>query len=122
MGFKEKKKRHLRQEVERVRNMLSQGYVYDRYGKLVHRKVCRQAHGPFPRDWVVHHIDGIKSNNEPENLIALPRHLHDSLHSTMRRMKRQLTRIELQQALNCWKKLRHSKEVRITIILESKEA
>lgn len=47
---------------------------------LVHRKVCRDAHGPFPRHWDVHHIDGNKLNNAPENLIAVAPGLHQSLH------------------------------------------
>ena len=43
-----------------------------------HRFVWEQAHAPLEKGWVVHHINGIKCANRLENLIALPRHSHNS--------------------------------------------
>ena len=58
------------------------GYLFTAKGRAWHRVVCRKAHGWFPSNWVVHHIDGRKLNNKAENLIAMPRHMHDALHTT----------------------------------------
>lgn len=58
----------------------SRGYLVTPLGQLWHRIVCKNAHGMFPAKWVVHHIDGRKLNNEPDNLIALPRGLHNFIH------------------------------------------
>lgn len=57
------------------------GYLRNKANcKLVHRMVCRAAHGPFNVNWHVHHIDGNKQNNRPENLIAIPHQLHNKIH------------------------------------------
>ena len=53
--------------------------------KRWHRHVCRKYHGKFPNHWVVHHIDGNKINNDPNNLIAMPRKMHDYLHRRFRK-------------------------------------
>ncbi|MCH8990540.1 MAG: HNH endonuclease [Acidobacteria bacterium] len=42
-----------------------------------HRIVWEQTHGQtLPSDWVVHHLNGVKDDNRPENLAAMPRHEH----------------------------------------------
>lgn len=47
------------------------GYV------LEHRLVWEESHNqPLPKDWVVHHINGIKADNRPDNLIAYPKGKH----------------------------------------------
>ena len=57
------------------------GYFVDEAGNLIHRKVCREAHGSFNGLWHVHHIDGQKLNNDPSNLIALHPAVHWEVHS-----------------------------------------
>ena len=49
------------------------GYV------LEHILIWEQVHNkPLPKGWVVHHLNGVKIDNRPENLVAMPRgkHLH----------------------------------------------
>lgn len=59
----------------------SNGYEINENKKLVHRISCRKAHGWFPPTWIVHHCDGNKLNNAPENLIALTQKFHQKLHT-----------------------------------------
>lgn len=60
----------------------SNGYVliYNReIGDYVfkHRAVWERVHNQkLPKDWCVHHINGIKSDNRPANLIAMPTKQH----------------------------------------------
>jgi len=45
-----------------------------------HRYVWEQAHGQrIPKGWVVHHLNGIRDDNRPSNLIALPNQKHNSI-------------------------------------------
>ncbi len=44
-----------------------------------HILVWEKAHNRFlPADWVVHHLNGVKGDNRPRNLLALPRRTHHS--------------------------------------------
>ena len=44
---------------------------------LEHLCVWEKAHGEsLPKGWVIHHLNGIKSDNRPENLVGLPRRKH----------------------------------------------
>lgn len=112
-----KNDKNLKSKLSRLSRCLEQGYVITKTGQLLHRKVCGVAHGPFPRDWVVHHIDHDKANNMPENLMALPRQLHDSLHAAMRRHRRNFNRAELETALKCWRRARNAGSTAIVIDL-----
>lgn len=38
------------------------------------REVWRAAHGPIPKGWVVHHMNGDRRDSRLENLAAVPRH------------------------------------------------
>lgn len=43
---------------------------------LEHRYIWEQAHGPLPKNWVVHHLNGIKDDNRLENLVGMSRSHH----------------------------------------------
>jgi hypothetical protein len=51
--------------------MAENGYWLDD-GKYLHRVVYEEAYGSIKSGWIVHHIDGVKTNNEISNLIAVP--------------------------------------------------
>jgi len=72
------------------RHLSSQGYVLikkpehhlaDADGYVPeHRLVWEETHNQLlPEDWVVHHVNGIKSDNRPDNLVAYPRGKHDKV-------------------------------------------
>lgn len=48
---------------------------------FLHRIVYTLAHGFIPKDWVIHHIDGDKLNNDIDNLIAIPDLVHELIHT-----------------------------------------
>jgi hypothetical protein len=74
----------------RVSKLLARGYSVDDRGRLVHREIYKHAYGSIPAGWVVHHVDGNKSNNTTENLVAIPRRMHDRLHSACRKNRQPL--------------------------------
>ena len=47
---------------------------------LAHRVLWEQANGPLPKGHVLHHINGDRSDNRPENLAAMARPEHVKLH------------------------------------------
>jgi len=49
--------------------------------RYVHRRVMeKKLGGPIPRGLAVHHINGDKDDNRPENLIAVRPGVHGRLH------------------------------------------
>lgn len=52
-------------------------------GRMAHRVIFEDAHGPLPGGWVVHHINGIKDDNRLKNLLAVPEKVHLLLHEEM---------------------------------------
>jgi hypothetical protein len=65
------------------------GYLWDEArGLPVHRVLAidyveRVRNGSIFADEHVHHIDGIKSNNDPKNLIILHKWIHLAIHATI---------------------------------------
>lgn len=50
-------------------------------GKLLHRLIYEENFGPIPSNFICHHIDGNKENNDPKNLMLLTKSNHHHLHS-----------------------------------------
>ncbi len=46
----------------------------------VYRKIYREHHGPIPKGCHIHHIDGDKTNNDPDNLVAIEPFKHWLIH------------------------------------------
>jgi hypothetical protein len=70
-----------RQLERHARGDLTRYYMLSIGGKHVseHRYVLEKAMGKsIPPGWVGHHLNGLKGDNRPENLSALPRSDHDS--------------------------------------------
>jgi hypothetical protein len=56
-----------------------------------HRLIWEQTHGKsLPNGWLVHHLNGIKYDNRPENLIALPTKKHFRLIPAMQKRIQEL--------------------------------
>ena len=69
------------------RTISQDGYVYilaphhpkanNRRYVFEHILIWEQTHNkPLPSGWVIHHLNGIKDDNRPRNLLALPRSGH----------------------------------------------
>tara|TARA_B100001750_G_scaffold144671_1_gene115495 strand:- start:789 stop:1553 length:765 start_codon:yes stop_codon:yes gene_type:complete len=69
-----------------IRTRFRNGYQqyfdkFDRKWKWVHRTVAHMVSGEnIQKGWEVHHVDHQKTNNNPLNLIPLPRKLHQDYH------------------------------------------
>lgn len=66
------------------RYTLVNGPAYDKKRHLTHRLICEAAHGPIPDGWLVHHLNGNKTDNRPENLEATPDRDHARHHAAER--------------------------------------
>lgn len=78
------------------------GYQYDQGINSVHRKVYKNTFGKIPKGWVIHHINCNPSDNQPDNLVALPSSFHRRLHGCMRDDRRLYTRSEILEQLKQW--------------------
>ena len=52
-----------------------------KHGKLLHRLIFEDFYGPIPNGCVIHHKDGVKTNNCIMNLQLLTKSEHHKLHS-----------------------------------------
>lgn len=74
----------------------------ERRYKPEHRIIWERVHNrPLPKGWCVHHINGINSDNRPENLLAMPTKRHDNYIPLLKKRIRELeVKVEnLQRAL-----------------------
>lgn len=72
-----------------------QGKTYGGKGSVrEHILVWEQTHGKLlPMDWIVHHINGIRSDNRPENLLAMPKKSHHA-ELVMQALKKRIRLLE----------------------------
>lgn len=47
---------------------------------MSHRKVYKDSWGSIPKRWEIHHLDIDEENNEPDNLVAIPKSFHLKYH------------------------------------------
>jgi hypothetical protein len=59
----------------------STGYYQRRDGRAMHRVVWETINGPIPLGHQIHHLDGTRTNNQPENLVLLTISEHRRIHS-----------------------------------------
>ena len=58
---------------------------------LEHRLIWEQFHKKeLSKDWIVHHLNGIPTDNRPENLLAVPRDEHNKLNPALQNRIREL--------------------------------
>lgn len=62
-----------------------------------HILIWEQVHNkPLPQGWVIHHLNGIKADNRPENFLALPsRKHHDVLAAKAQRIRELEAKVKL---------------------------
>ena len=48
--------------------------------RSAHRRAYQEVYGEIPSGRHIHHIDGDHRNNEPDNLIAVSREMHQAFH------------------------------------------
>jgi len=61
------------------RSLTKDGYIEVRINgkqRREHRVVWEKEHGSIPKGWVIHHLNGIRSDNRIENLCAMPLKRH----------------------------------------------
>lgn len=56
--------------VKRIPRGAGQGY------KAEHHLVWEALNGQLPKNWIIHHLNGIRHDNRIENLMAMPRKSH----------------------------------------------
>ena len=57
-------------------------YFFEKGKKvLMHRRIAEKKYGQLPKEFIVHHIDGHRDNNNKNNLMLLHRKDHFRLHA-----------------------------------------
>jgi len=60
----------------------------------------KMHHQPLPQGWIIHHLNGIRSDNRPENLAAAPSRNHYDLINALTQRIRQLEVNEVERLKN----------------------
>lgn len=55
------------------------------YGKILHRDIWEYFNGEIPKGYVIHHIDGVPSNNDLSNLQIMTQSDHIKLHQKIKK-------------------------------------
>lgn len=76
------------------------GKYFQRGGVRLHREVWKAHNGDIPEGYDVHHKDGNRTNNQPENLELLDGGAHNSMHS--RSMPHDKAIAAAQEAAKAW--------------------
>ena len=87
------------------------GYILTEAGKREHRAVWEKHFGEIPNGWVVHHVNSVKDDNRPSNLVAMPERCHIWLHQNQIKNKRKFGRNQCFEL--CWEYLRRFGELDI---------
>lgn len=83
------------------------GNYFQRKGARLHRMVWESIHGPVPDGYHVHHKDGNRANNQPDNLELLEGSEHLSLHM-QEESRRENGRRAIRIAIEAAKEWHHS--------------
>lgn len=75
------------------------GY-YKHKGHYLHRDMWEYYRGEIPEGFIVHHINGDKEDNRPENLECIPEIAHRLSHSNDKRVRS--TPAEKQKIIELW--------------------
>lgn len=59
------------------------GYLRNGKGELIHREIFKNHYGDIPSNWVIHHKDENKLNNDLSNLELLSDSEHKKIHATL---------------------------------------
>ncbi len=79
-----------------IRRAKEKGYVIEN-GQVQHRLVWKHHFETIPAGWVVHHINEIKTDNNIDNLVALPNELHNKLHKIQWDKNNRFTKADLME-------------------------
>ena len=61
------------------------GHYRGYHGKYIHQAVWEHFNGEIPKGYIIHHIDGDKSNNEISNLQLMTQSEHKKLHMDVKK-------------------------------------
>ena len=66
---------------DNIKWCMNRGYWTNRKYGLLHRYIYTEHNGKIPEGYVVHHINSIRTDNAPKNLIAMTKSEHSILHN-----------------------------------------